>query len=70
MNHSTKKLLVIAALGIVLAAPAFAQQAPPHDAQAPRNDWSSRVHVYAPEYYVPHYRNQNTNPDFQSGYTR
>jgi hypothetical protein len=70
MNHSTKKLLVIAALGIVLAAPAFAQQVPRRDAQAPRHDWSSRVHVYAPEYYVPHYGNQNTNPDFQLGYTR
>jgi hypothetical protein len=67
MDHSTKKLLVIAALGTVLAAPAFAQQAPNahRDAQAPRLDWSSRVHVYAPDYYVPHYGNPNANPDFQ-----
>jgi hypothetical protein len=70
MNHSTKKLLVIAALGIVLAAPAFAQQAPRRNAHAPRQDWSSRVHVYAPDYYVPQYGNQNTNPDFQLGYPR
>ena len=70
MNRSTNKLLVIGALGTVLAAAAFAQQAPRRDAHAPRQDWSSRVHVYAPDYYVPQYGNQNTNPDFQSGYTR
>ena len=73
MDHSTKRLLVIAALGTLLAAPAFAQQAPNarRDAQAPRLDWSSRVHVYAPDYYVPQYGNPNTNPDFQlNGTTR
>ena len=73
MDNSTKKLLVIAALGTLLAAPAFAQQAPNarRDAQAPRLDWSSRVHVYAPDYYVPQYGNPNTNPDFQlNGTTR
>jgi hypothetical protein len=70
MNHSTKKLLVIAALGIVLAAPAFAQQAPRRDVHAPRQDWSSRVHVYAPDDYTVWHGNQNSNPDFQLGYSR
>jgi opacity protein-like surface antigen len=70
MNHSTKKLLVIAALGIVLAAPAFAQQAPRRNAHAPRQDWSSRVHVYAPDDYTVWHGNQNSNPDFQLGYSR
>jgi hypothetical protein len=71
MNHSINKLLVIVALGTVLAAPAFAQVANGRrDVQAPRQDWSSRVHVYAPDYYQPHYGNQNTNPDFQLSYTR
>jgi hypothetical protein len=71
MNHSTSKLLVIVAVGTVLAVPALAQVANGRrDVQAPRQDWSSRVHVYAPEYYQPHYGNQNTNPDFQLSYTR
>jgi hypothetical protein len=73
MTHSLNKLLVVAALGTVLAAPAFAQQAPNarRDAQTPRQDWSSRVHVYAPDYYQPQYGNQSANPDFQlSGSTR
>jgi len=70
-NHSTTKLLVIVALGTVLAAPALAQVSNARrDVQTPRQDWSSRVHVYAPEYYQPHYGNQNTNPDFQLSYTR
>ncbi len=71
MKHSLKKVLVVAALGTVLAAPAFAQQVPSarRDAQAPQ--WSSRVHVYAPDFYQPQYGNQNANPDFQlSGSTR
>jgi hypothetical protein len=73
MTHSMKKLLVIAALGTVLAAPAFAQQAPNarRDVRAPQQEWSSKVHVYAPDYYVPQYGNQTANPDFQlSGSTR
>jgi hypothetical protein len=70
MNHSTK-LLVIVALGTVLAAPALAQVPnAKRDVQTLRQDWSSRVHVYAPDYYQPHYGNQNTNPDFQLSYTR
>jgi hypothetical protein len=42
MTHSLNKLLVVAALGTVLAALAFAQQAPNarRDAQTPRQDWS------------------------------
>ena len=65
-----KELFVIVALTTVLAAPAFAQQAPNtrQDAQALRR--SPRVHVYAPDYYQPWYGNQNVNPDFQLGYTR
>jgi hypothetical protein len=67
-----KKLLVIVALGTVLAAPAFAQQAPNtrHDAQTSHQQWSSRVHVYAPDYYEAWHGNQNLNPDFQSSYSR
>jgi hypothetical protein len=68
MEHSLKKLLVVVALGTVLAAPAFAQQAPNarQDAQIPQ--WSSRVHVYAPDYYArPRSENKNLNPDFQLG---
>jgi hypothetical protein len=69
MEHSTKKFLGIVALGTVLAAPAFAQQAPNAggDLQTSRQEWSSRVHVYAPDHYVPRYGNQNVNPDFQLG---
>ena len=71
MEHSMKKVLVVAALGTVLAAPAFAQQAPNarRDVQRHR-EWSSRVHVYAPEYYQPQYGNQNADPDFQLSGTR
>jgi len=64
MDRST---LVVVALGTDVASQAFAQQAPNarRDAQTPRQGWSSRVHVYAPEYYQPQYGNQNANPDFQ-----
>jgi hypothetical protein len=53
MEHSMKKLLILVALGAVLAAPAFAQQAPNarHSAGASQHQWS----------------NNNTNPDFQLG---
>jgi hypothetical protein len=69
MRHSMKKLLVVVAIGTTIAAPAFAQQAPnarqdPHTSQ---RQWSSRVHVFAPDYYTPWYGNENANPDFQSG---
>ena len=72
MEHSMKKLLVIVALATVLAAPAFAQQASNarRDAQTSHQQWSSRVHVYAPDYYEDWHGNQNLNPDFQSGYRR
>jgi hypothetical protein len=72
MGHSIKKLLVIVALTTALVAPAFAQQAPNarQDAQTARQQWSSRVHVYAPDYYESWHRNQNANPDFQLGYSR
>jgi opacity protein-like surface antigen len=61
-----KKLLAIAALGAVLAAPAFAQ-APNAREEAARAGWSSRVHVYAPDYYAPRHENKYANPDFQLG---
>ena len=32
-----------------------------HEATA----WASRVHVYAPEYYVPAGKNESMIPDFQ-----
>jgi hypothetical protein len=41
------RIVAIAVVGIFLAAPAFAQQAP-----SARQDWSSRVHVYAADYYA------------------
>jgi hypothetical protein len=66
-----KKLLAIIALGTVLAAPAFAQQAPNarQDAQRSGSEWSSRVHSYAPDHYSPprYEYNNNANPDFQLG---
>jgi hypothetical protein len=55
-----ERILAIAAVGTVLAAPAFGQQAP-----STRQDWTSRVHVYAPEYYAP--RHEIPNPDHQLG---
>jgi hypothetical protein len=61
-----KKLLAIAALGAALAAPAFAQAPNTRDESA-RADWSSRVHVYAPETYARSRGNTNTNPDYQLG---
>jgi Ni/Co efflux regulator RcnB len=70
MEHSMKKLLSIVALGTVLAAPAFAQQAP--SARQDAQTWSSRVHPYAAEHYTrPQYEyNSNSNPDFQLGGSR
>ena len=59
------RVLAIAALGTFLAAPAFAQQAPDS-----RETWGSRVHVYAPDYYVPHRESRPTNPDYQLGSSR
>ena len=72
MDRSTNKLLVIVALGTVLASQAFAQQAPNarHDAQTLRQEWSSRVRVYAPDHYTDWHGNQSANPDFQLGYSR
>jgi hypothetical protein len=61
-----KKLLAIAALGTVLAAPAFAQAPNTRDESA-RAEWSSRVHVYAPDTYARSRGNKNTNPDYQLG---
>ena len=59
-----KTLLITAALGAVLVAPALAQQAPQTQT---RQGWGSKVHVYAAEYYVQHHGNSNANPDFQLG---
>jgi opacity protein-like surface antigen len=61
------KLLAIVTLGTVLAAPAFAQQAPNPRQDAQATEWSSRVHVYAPEYFAGRRGNANVNPDFQLG---
>ena len=71
MQHSMKILLATFALGAVFAVPAFGQ-APNtrQDAQASRQGWSSRVHVYAPDHYTVWHGNQNANPDFQLGYSR
>jgi hypothetical protein len=61
-----KKLLAIVALGTVIAAPAFAQQAP--NARQDDQTWSSRVHVYTPDHYAPPGNtNRNLHPDFQLG---
>jgi hypothetical protein len=57
-----ERILAIAAVGTLLAAPAFGQQVP-----NTRQDWSSRVHVYAPEYYAPRHESRNPNPDYQLG---
>jgi hypothetical protein len=57
-----KAIFITIALGAVLVAPAFAQQAPQSQTH---QGWNSRVHVYAPDYYVQHNGNSNTNPDFQ-----
>jgi hypothetical protein len=57
-----ERIFAIAAIGTILAAPAFAQQ-PPNT----REDWASRVHVYAPDYYAPRHQNRNPNPDYQLG---
>jgi hypothetical protein len=57
-------ILIIAALGAVFIAPAIAQSTAQTQT---RQDWASRVRVYAPDYYVPHNGNSNTNPDFQLG---
>jgi hypothetical protein len=65
-----KMFLAIAALGIVLAAPAFAQQASVRQENRAFNQQSSsRVHPYtADRYTVPQYENNNNaNPDFQLG---
>jgi hypothetical protein len=63
-----KQFLAIIAFGAVLAAPAFAQQAPNvrQDAQA----LHARVHVYAAEYYEPRHEGQILNPDRQLGSNR
>jgi hypothetical protein len=62
-----KIILVVAVLGTVLIAPAMAQQALQTQA---RQGWASRVRVYAPDYYVQHQGNSNTNPDFQLTHDR
>jgi hypothetical protein len=61
-RNAMKIVLAVVALGTVLAAPAFAQQAP-----TARQDWSSRVHVYAPDYYAPRHDSRTPNPDYQLG---
>jgi hypothetical protein len=53
MKNSVKALVVLVALGTVLAAPALAQQAP----NARQNAAASHAQ----------WQNNNTNPDFQLG---
>jgi Ni/Co efflux regulator RcnB len=60
---SMKKLLVLAALGAVIAAPAFAQQAPNARQEAGASNLQ-RSSSYAYE------RNGNANRDFQLGGSR
>jgi hypothetical protein len=57
-----KAILIAAALGAALIAPAMAQQAPQSQT---RLGWAARQHVYAAEYYARQNGNSNTNPDFQ-----
>jgi hypothetical protein len=69
---SMKKLLLLVTLGAAIAAPNFAQAAPKADSYAGTSHpgWSSRVHVYTPDYYVPwydSYGNTNMNPDRELG---
>jgi hypothetical protein len=61
MTNSTKFLSVLA-FGTVLAAPALAQQA-----RDTRENWGSRVHMYAADYYVPRHESRPANPDYQLG---
>jgi hypothetical protein len=65
MQHSMK-LLAVVVVASVIAAPAFAQVQNGRDDGA-RAGWSSRVHVYAPEFYARPNGNDNTNPDYQLG---
>ena len=71
--HGMKNIRsAILALSLIAGlSPAFAQ-APNtrQDAQTSRRDWSSRVHVYAPDHYTVWHGNQNANPDLQLGYSR
>jgi Ni/Co efflux regulator RcnB len=65
-----KSLLSFLIVGAVVAAPAFAHAASAFtdSKRVPQQGWSSRVHVYAPNHYVPwydSYGNDNINPDFQ-----
>jgi hypothetical protein len=66
-----RKFLAIVALGTVLAAPAFAQQANGRqEYRTFQNQSSSRVHPYAADRYntaTQYENNNNANPDFQLG---
>ena len=67
-----KKILVLVALGSLIAAPAFAQRAPNarHETRAVHQQSLQRVHPYAaglPDYEPRMELNNNLNPDFQLG---
>jgi hypothetical protein len=65
---SVKTLLSFLIVGALIAAPASAQAASANtdSERAPQQGWPSRVHVYAPNHYVPWYDSYgNVNPDFQ-----
>jgi hypothetical protein len=59
-----KKLLVLVALGTIIAAPAFAQREPntDHRARSPQHQRST-----VPPGGIYYERNNNANPDFQLG---
>jgi hypothetical protein len=61
-RSTVKTIVIVAALGAALVAPVLAQQPPQSQT---RQGWGSRVHVYAPDQYVPQRGNSYTNPDFQ-----
>jgi hypothetical protein len=62
-----KKFLVVA-FGTALATTAFAQQAPHHESHASHQQGSG-IRPYEDDHYAPprYERNNNANPDFQSG---
>jgi hypothetical protein len=67
---SMKTLLSYLVVGMVVAAPAFAQAASgfKETGRVARQGWASQQHVYAAEHYTPwydSYGNNNMNPDFQ-----
>jgi Ni/Co efflux regulator RcnB len=67
---SMKKLLVIVALGTVIAAPAFAQQDPNDPNGHRRAHAAHQQRSTVPPGGIYYGRNNNLNPDFQLGGSR